>query len=88
VDSFFNRLRRRFSMLERPVSPTSNRGRTWYGYSAYRPEQIAKLLTIARACHNYIWIGEKKAGKLSVTPAMKLGLAKAPLDLTDILYFR
>jgi len=33
VDSFFNRLRRRFAMLERPVSPTSNRGRVWYGYS-------------------------------------------------------
>ncbi|MCX7177990.1 MAG: hypothetical protein NTX56_04200 [Proteobacteria bacterium] len=56
VDSFFNRLRRRFSMLERPVSPASNRGRTWYGYSAYRPEQIAKLLTIARACHNPIFL--------------------------------
>ena len=88
VDSFFNRLPRRFAMLERPVSPTSNRGRVWYGYSAYRPEQIAKLLTIARACHNYIWVGDKKKNEEPVTPAMKLGLARAPLDLADILYFR
>lgn len=59
VDSFFNRLRRRFSMLERPVASQANRGRIWNGYSAYRPEQIGKLLTIARACHNYVWTGDK-----------------------------
>ena len=44
VDSWFNRLRRRSSMLERPISSSGNRGRIWNGYSAYRPEQLAKLL--------------------------------------------
>ncbi|ABE47202.1 hypothetical protein [Polaromonas sp. JS666] len=84
VDSWFNRLRRRSSMLERPITGASNRGRTWNGYSAYRPEQIEKLQTIFRACHNYVWTGEKRTD----TPAMRLGLAKAPLDYTDIIYFK
>lgn len=89
VDSWFNRLRRRSSMLERPVGSAANRGRTWNGYSAYKPEQIAKLLTIFRACHNYIWTpGDLKKEDKKKTPAIKLGLAKAPLDYKDIVYFR
>ena len=88
VDSWFNRLRRRSSMLERPVSSAGNRGRVWSGYSAYRPEQIGKLMTIFRACHNYLWVGEGKGVRQKGTPAMRLGLAKAPLDYTDIIYFR
>ncbi len=54
VDSWFNRLRRRSSMLERPIPSSANRGRVWNGYSTYRPEQISKLLTIYTACHNYV----------------------------------
>lgn len=88
VDSFFNRIRRRFTMLERPVGSQANRGRVWNGYSAYRPEQIGKLLTVARACHNYVWTGDKKKGVVSTTPGMRLGLARAPLDLNDIIYFK
>lgn len=89
VDSWFNRVRRRNSMLERPIESASNRGRTYYAYSAYKPEQIAKLLTILRVCHNYIWtLREPKNGQLPLTPAMKIGLAKAPLDYRDIVYFR
>lgn len=88
VDSFFNRLRRRFSMLERPVSSAANRGRVWNGYSAYRPEQIAKLLTIARVCHNFVWTPDPRRGVAPETPAMRLGLARAPLDLNDIIYFK
>lgn len=89
VDSWFNRIRRRNSMLERPIVSAANRGRTYYAYSAYRPEQIAKLLTILRVCHNYIWLpsGLKKGDKKE-TPAMRLGLAKAPLKYKDIVYFR
>lgn len=84
VDSWFNRIRRRSSLLERPISSSGNRGRIWNGYSAYRPEQVAKMLTILRACHNYIWAAP---GSKS-TPAMRLGLAKAPLDYAAITYLR
>lgn len=83
VDSWFNRLRRRSSMLERPIHSSANRGRVWNGYSAYRPEQISKLLTIYRACHNYVWTSETR----SDTPAIRLGLAKAVLDYDEIINF-
>ena len=89
VDSFFNRIRRRSSMLERPISSSANRGRVWNAYSAYRPEQINKIQTIIRACHNFVWTPpDPKKGVKPETPAMRLGLAKAPLGLTDILYFK
>jgi hypothetical protein len=87
VDSFFNRIRRRSSMLERPIHSSANRGRVYSHYSAYRPEQVNKIQTILRACHNYVWTGEGKKAPPG-TPATRLGLAKAVLDLNDILYFR
>lgn len=87
VDSFFNRVRRRSSMLERPIHSSANRGRVYSHYSAYRPEQINKMQTIIRACHNYVWTGEGKKAPPD-TPATRLGLAKAELNLNDILYFR
>ncbi|MGH8456623.1 MAG: transposase [Stenotrophobium sp.] len=83
VDSWFNQIRRRSSMLERPIGSHANRGRVWSGYSAYRPGQLQKLMTIYRACHNYIWLAEGQ----KQTPAMRLGLAKAPLNYKDLIYF-
>jgi transposase-like protein len=83
VDCWFNRIRRRSSLLERSISSSANRGRMWNGYSVYRPEQIGKILTILRACHNYVW----PAVQSKNTPAMRLGLAKAPLDYKNIIYF-
>ena len=88
VDSFFNRVRRRSSMLERPVSSSANRGRVWNAYSAYRPERIFQTQAILRACHNYVWTTETRKAGERPTPAMRLGLARAPLDLNDIIYFR
>lgn len=87
VDPFFNRLRRRSAMLERPMHSSGNAGRVYNPYGAYRLEQINKIQTIIRACHNYVWTGEGKNAPKG-TPATRLGLAKAPLDLNDILYFR
>lgn len=66
---------------------SANRGRVWNQYSAYRPEQIAKIQTLIRVCHNYVWVPEGKKAERG-TPATRLGLAKAPLDLNDIIYFR
>jgi hypothetical protein len=82
VDSFFNQVRRRLSLLERPIHSKSNRGRVWNGYSPYNPSNVAKVLDIMRTVHNYILTGND--GK---TPAERLGLAQAPLDYEDIIYF-
>jgi len=75
-------VRRRLSLLERPIGTASKIGRTWYGYSAYRPENIEKVLTIFRVFYNYCLIGKDKK-----TPAMRLGLSRAPIDPQEIIYF-
>ncbi|MBU3998336.1 MAG: hypothetical protein KKI03_12635, partial [Gammaproteobacteria bacterium] len=82
VDRFFMQARRRLSLAERSIHTASSEGRTWYGYSAYNPENLARTLEIFRVFYNYC-----KAGKDKQTPAMRLGLAKAPIALEDILYF-
>lgn len=82
VDSFFNQVRRRLSLLERPIHSKSNQGRIWNGYSPYNPGNVAKVLDIMRTVHNFILTG--KDGK---TPAERLGLAQATLDYEDIIYF-
>lgn len=82
IDCFFMQVRRRLSILERPISSASGAGRTWHGYSAYNPETIVKMLGIFRTFYNYCL-----AGKDGKTPAMRLGLAKGKVGLEDIIYF-
>ena len=54
---------------------------------------IVKLLDIFRVVHNYIDITKEKQmvnGKevnVKMTPAMRLGLAEAPIDYQDVIYF-
>lgn len=83
VDSFFQKVRRRIAMLERPIESSST-GRTYNGYGAYNPSMIVKLLEIFRVVHNYI--DTKKEDGVVTTPAMRLGLAQAPLDYKTVLY--
>lgn len=82
IDRFFMQLRRRVSLLERPIATSSAGYRTWHGYSPYNPEVVVKLLTIFRVFYNYVQPGEDKK-----TPAMRLGLAQAPIRIEDLLYF-
>ena len=80
IDRFFMSVRRRLNMLERPVATSSRAGRTWYGYSAYQPGNIGKLLTVFRAYYNYCL-----AGRDGMTPAMRLGLTSAPISPSELL---
>jgi hypothetical protein len=82
IDCFFMQVRRRLSILERPIASSSNAGRIWYGYSAYNPAMIVKMLGIVRVFYKYCLAGQD--GK---TPAMRLGLAKVKVALEDIIYF-
>lgn len=82
IDRFFMQVRRRLSMLERPIGTSSKAGRTWFGYSAYRPENIEAVLNIFRVFYNYCLAGKDKK-----TPAMRLGLAEKVMRPQDILYF-
>ena len=83
IDRFFMQIRRRLSLLERPIGTASKHGRTWYGYSAYRPENIVKILEVFRVYYNYCLAGTDKQ-----TPAMRLGLAKGVIDPQDVIYFK
>jgi transposase-like protein len=83
IDCFFMQVRRRMSILERPIGSSSSRWRTWYGYSAYNPETIVKMLGIFRVFYNYCLAGQNKK-----TPAMRLGLAKGHVSLEDIIYYK
>ncbi len=82
IDRFFMQVRRRLSILERPIESASSGGRAWNGYSAYNPETIVKMLGIFRVFYNYCLAGQDKT-----TPAMRLGLAKGMISLEDIIYF-
>jgi len=82
IDCFFMQVRRRLSLLERPISSASSTARRWFGYSAYNPAVIVKLLDIFRVYYNYCLAGKDKE-----TPAMRIGLAKGVVPLEDIIYF-
>jgi transposase-like protein len=82
VDRFFMLTRRRLSLAERPYASASSDRRMWHGYSAYQPYNLTKVLTILKTVHNYTLTDEDNR-----TPAMKLGLAQAPISLESILYF-
>lgn len=81
IARFFMQVRRRLSLLERPIASAGRAGRMWHGYSSYNPESIIKVLGIFRVFYDYIL-----KGKDSKTPAMRLGLAKGRVKLEDIIY--
>lgn len=101
IDRFFMQVRRRISLLERPISSSSSSGRRWYGYSPYNPAYIGKLLGIFRVYHNYVNAtdttkkrkllpGEKKRNPGEVertysTPAMRLRLVDRQYEVEEVL---
>lgn len=82
IDRFFAQVRNSLSLLARAPSSVSNAGRVWYQRNAYDPEVAAMLLDIYRVHYNYLEAGDDKK-----TPAMRLGLAKGKVRLTEILTF-
>jgi transposase-like protein len=81
VDRYFMQLRRRVSLLERPIM-TPSAMRTWHGGSAYNPEVAAKIMDIFRVAFNFTMVGKGQK-----TPAMRLKLASRPVALDEILRF-
>ncbi|NQY37323.1 MAG: hypothetical protein HRT37_20660 [Alteromonadaceae bacterium] len=83
IDRFFMQIRRKVYMFERPIHSGSNQNRVWNGYSPYNPVMYQKLADIFRVFYNYCQVSKK----YKQTPAMRLGLAKGPVDIEKILYF-
>lgn len=82
IDRFFMQVRRRISLLERPIHSASST-RKWYGYSPYNPEIVGKMLDIFRVFYNYVELGEDKK-----TPAIRIGLANTQTTHADILGYQ
>ena len=80
IDRFFMQVRRRLSLLERPIASASSEGRKWYGYSPYNPAMVGKVLDIFRVFYNYAEVGDDKK-----TPAVRLGLSTRIYNCDDIL---
>lgn len=83
VDRFFQQLRRKVSLLERPIHSQTNEGNNWNGYNPYNPEMVVKLIEIYRVYYNFCKAGEDKK-----TPAQRIGLSKGLNKLEEILYFQ
>jgi hypothetical protein len=82
VDRFFMQVRRMMSLFERAIlSPRLDR--RWNGYAPYNPAVAMKALEIFRVHYNYC-----KKGKDKQTPAMRLGLAGAPVRIGEIINYR
>ena len=81
IDNVFQKTRRLTSTLERPVGTSSTHNKVWHGYAPYNPTMLSKYLTVFRAVHNFVFVGDDKR-----TPAMRLGFAKQPLEFEDLVW--
>jgi hypothetical protein len=78
VDRFFMQIRRRISILERPLATANNANRRWHGYGAYSPLVVERALSIFKVYYNYCLVGED-----GCTPAMRLGLTVKPVGIDE-----
>lgn len=81
VDGLFQQIRRRITLLERPISSASENRRIWSGRSPYNPEIVNKVLQIFRVYYNYCLAPQGK----KTTPAQRIGLAKGKVRVRDII---
>jgi hypothetical protein len=79
LDRYFMQVRRRIHVLERPPTSASSM-RVWYGYSAYSPVVVMRLIEIFRTVYNF-----NLAGQQTTTPAQRLGVVDRAFSLADIV---
>ncbi|PTW95449.1 hypothetical protein C8N33_1301 [Pararhodobacter aggregans] len=78
VDAYFHKVRSNIRFAARPAHTPSGNGRTWDRHYLYNPETMVKVVEIYRFAHN--WIGSSKTKE---TPAMKLGIARGKMRLSE-----
>ncbi|MGR5554628.1 exonuclease domain-containing protein [Vibrio alfacsensis] len=91
VDNYFQMIRRRINVLERPITSATN-GHKWNGYASYNPKWSVMLVEILRVYNNYVITDSKKLknkgiAKGALTPAQKIGIANRAYKINDILKF-
>lgn len=85
INNFFQEIRRRISVLERPLTTARGEGKS-YIYANYNPRYAQYLVTIFRTFYNFCFT--KKIGGAELTPAQRLGIADKLYSIEDIIYFR
>jgi len=85
INNFFQQVRRRISILERPLSTARGDGKS-YIYANYNPKYAHQMLVIFRTFYNFCF--ETKSNGKRSTPAQRLGLTDKVYDYKDIIYFR
>jgi transposase-like protein len=89
VNAFIQNIRRRLSILERPLMTARGDGKS-YIYSNFNPKYAQMALTILRTHYNFCMPFTTKEGKKKTvkTPAQRLGITDKVFDLKDIIYLR
>lgn len=89
VNAFIQNIRRRLSILERPLVTACGDGKT-YIYSNFNPKYAQMSLTILRTHYNFCMTFTTKGGgkKIKKTPAQRLGITDKIFELKDIIYLR
>lgn len=84
INNFFQVIRRRVSILERPLVTARGEGKS-YIYANYNPKYAQYITTILRTFYNFCWV-TKVNGQLQ-TPAQRLGITDKQFTIKDIIYF-
>ena len=85
TDVFIQQIRRRLSILERPLMTARGEGKS-YIYANFNPKYAQYAVTILRTYYNFCLA--YKSGKDVATPAQRLGIAQKQYSLNDIIYLR
>jgi len=86
TSAFMQQMRRRLSILERPLVTARKDGRS-YIYANSKPKYAQYAVTILRTWYNFC-SPFKTADGIEATPAQRLGLSDRVFDLSDIVFFR
>lgn len=85
TNAFIQRIRRRLSILERPLTTARGDGKS-YIYSNFNPKYALMAITILRTYYNFCF--PFKSNGTRETPAQRLGITDKTFDLKEIIYLR
>jgi hypothetical protein len=84
TNSFIQQIRRRISILERPLVTARGDGKS-YIYANFNPKYAQYAITILRTFYNFCYV-QKGIDKQMLTPAQRIGLTDKVFDFKDIIY--
>jgi hypothetical protein len=85
TDSFISVMKRRISILERPLSTARGDGKS-YIYVNFNPKYAQYYLNLFRFYYNFCH-EIKSADGFKLTPAQRLGITKKKYEIRDLIYF-